>query len=140
MAFLILPGGKIFSFGNGLPRRRKFTERLHRLNLLLNTKIMSVSKRINPIPKLNNDTGFSTIGNINGGRFINRDGSFNLRKTGWPIMDRISVYYAMLMLPLSKFIALIFIFFIFINLLFTGIYMWLGIDQFTGLIAKSGWE
>ena len=101
---------------------------------------MSVSKRINPIPKLNNDTGFSTIGNINGGRFINRDGSFNLRKTGWPLWDRFSVYNAMLMLPLWKFISLIFIFFIFINLLFTGIYLWIGIDQFTGIIARSNWE
>src|SRR3984893_13460165 len=140
MAFLILPGGKIFSFGNGLPRRRKFTERLHRLNLLLNTKIMSVSKRINPIPRLNNDTGFSTTGNINGGRFINRDGTFNLRKVGWPFWRRYSIYYRLISLPLWKFISLIFLFYICINFFYTLIYLSIGVNEFTGMISQHGWK
>jgi inward rectifier potassium channel len=100
---------------------------------------MSVSDRINPSSKLNNDTGFSNTGNINGGRFINRDGTFNLHKKGWPFWERFSVYYTMISMPAWKFIALIVIFFFSINLLYTSIYLLIGTDQFTGLLANTGW-
>ncbi len=100
---------------------------------------MSVSKRINPYSKINDDTGFSNTGIINGGRFINRDGTFNLRKKGRPFWDRFSVYYSMLTVPLWQFMSIIFIFFISINLLYTGIYLWIGQKQFTGFILNSNW-
>jgi inward rectifier potassium channel len=51
---------------------------------------MPATQQINPIPRLNDDTGFGTIGNINGGRFINRNGTYNLRKKGWPFWQRYS--------------------------------------------------
>jgi inward rectifier potassium channel len=100
---------------------------------------MSVSKRINPYLRINEDTGFSNTGIINGGRFINRDGSFNLRKEGRPFWNRFSVYYTMLTAPLWKFLSIIFISFICINLLYTGIYYWIGASQFTGLVFHSEW-
>lgn len=100
---------------------------------------MAVSKRINPFSKQNNDTGLSNKGNINGGRFINRDGTYNLHKKGWPFWERYSVFYTMITLPLWKFITIIFIFFISINLLYTSLYLWMGLNQFTGLIKTSGW-
>src|SRR5436190_1735406 len=100
---------------------------------------MSVSKRINPYLRINEDTGFSNTGVINGGRFINRDGSFNLRKEGRPFWNRFSVYYSMLTAPLWKFSGIIFISFVCINLLYTGIYCWIGASQFTGLLFHSGW-
>lgn len=101
---------------------------------------MAVSNRINPYSRLNNDTGFSTTGNINGGRFINRDGTFNLRKVGWPIWRRYSIYYRLISLPLWKFIGIIFLFFIGINILYTVIYLWIGPGQFTGMISHDGWK
>ena len=101
---------------------------------------MSFSKRINPSLTLNNDTGFSNTGNINGGRFINRDGTFNLRKKGWPVWNRFSLFYAMIRLPLWKFTSVIFISFVFINLLFTIIYVWIGTNQLAGLADGSGWN
>jgi inward rectifier potassium channel len=101
---------------------------------------MAFSKHINPVSKLNNDTGFSTTGNINGGRFINRDGTFNLRKTGWSFWRRYSIYYRMISIPLWQFIVIIFIFYIGINLLFTLIYIFIGAGELTGMIAKDGWK
>jgi inward rectifier potassium channel len=100
---------------------------------------MSVSKRINPYSKTNEDTGFSNTGIINGGRFINRDGTFNLRKQGRPFWDRFSVYYKMLTIPQWKFIAIIFIFYIAINLLYTAIYLLIGPHEFTGMMLNSSW-
>ena len=101
---------------------------------------MAVSNRINPYSRLNNDTGFSTTGNINGGRFINRDGTFNLRKVGWPIWRRYSIYYRLISLPLWKFIGIIFLFFFGINILYTIIYLWIGQGEFTGMISQDGWK
>ena len=92
---------------------------------------------INPIPKLNNDTGFSTTGIINGSRFINRDGTFNLHKKGWPFWDRFSIFYTMITLPLWQFIATIVLFFFSINLVYTGIYWLIGPAQFTGFITQT---
>ena len=95
------------------------------------------TKEINPVPKLNNDTGFSTTGIINGSRFINRDGTFNLHKKGWPFWERFSIFYTMISLPLWQFIVIIVAFFFSINLLYTGIYWLIGAEQFTGFVAHT---
>ncbi|HEY8893224.1 MAG TPA: ion channel [Niastella sp.] len=92
---------------------------------------------INPVPKLNNDTGFSTTGIINGSRFINRDGTFNLHKKGWPFWDRFSIFYTMITLPLWQFIVTIVLFFFSINLVYTGIYWFIGAHEFTGFVAQT---
>jgi len=100
---------------------------------------MSVMKRLNPHSKTNEDTGFSNTGIINGGRFINRDGSFNLSKKGRPFWERISVYYNMLTIPVWQFIGVIIIFYAAINLVYTLVYYCLGENQFTGFIFHSRW-
>src|SRR5581483_11134373 len=89
-------------------------------------KIMATSKRINPFLKSNNDTGFGTNATSYGGRFINKDGSFNLRKEGLPVWQRFSIFHSMLNMPRWKFGTIIIIFFITINLLYTLIYLSIG--------------
>ena len=101
---------------------------------------MAVIKKINPASKVNNDTGFATSASDYGGRFINRDGSFNLRKEGMPFWERFSIYHRMLNLPRWKFIALLVSFFLGINVLYTVLYLLAGTDGFTGMLAKTNWE
>ena len=101
---------------------------------------MSFTNRINPYSTQNNDTGFGTTGNINGGRFINRDGTFNLRKVGWPIWKRYSIYHKLISLPLWKFIGMIFLFYVVINFIYSLIYLAIGVDGFTGMISQHGWK
>jgi inward rectifier potassium channel len=98
---------------------------------------MPVTKEINPVLKQNNDTGFSTTGIINGSRFINRDGTYNLRKIGWPFWERFSIFYTMISLPLWQFISIIVIFFFAINLVYTSLYFLIGPAQFTGFITST---
>jgi inward rectifier potassium channel len=98
---------------------------------------MPLLKQINPVPKLNDDTGFSTTGVINGSRFINKDGTFNLHKKGWTFFDRFSIFYTMITLPLWQFITIIVIFFFSINLVYTGIYWWMGTGQFIGFLDNT---
>lgn len=97
-------------------------------------------KRINPHLKTNNDTGFGTNASSYGGRFINRDGSYNLRKDGVSFWDRFSVFHTMLNMPTWKFISIIVLFYLSINLVYTVIYWLIGIDGFTGVLAVTKWQ
>lgn len=101
---------------------------------------MASYKKINPFSKQNNDTGLASNTNDTGGRFINKDGTYNLTKIGMPFHKRFSIYNDMLNLPTWKFIAVIFIFFIVINLIFTIIYFIIGAEQLEGMISGSNWK
>jgi len=101
---------------------------------------MALGKKISSIFTSNNDTGFGTSATSYGGRFINKDGSFNLRKKGMPFWERLSLFHTALNMPRWKCFALIVIFFLFINLCYTFIYLIIGTEQFTGMLAQTGWQ
>ena len=62
--------------------------------------------------KSNEDTGFGTNPDNYGGRFVNRDGSFNVRKEGVSFLQRFSLYHSMLNMPTWKFYGTLFAFYI----------------------------
>lgn len=97
-------------------------------------------RQLNSASKSNNDTGFGTNPNNYGGRFINKDGSYNVRKDGINVWDRFSIYHTMLEMPRWKFFTAIVLFFVCINIGFTVIYALLGTDCFQGFIAKTEWS
>ena len=80
---------------------------------------MPSHKKINPFSKQNNDPRFAGDSNDVGGRLINKDGTYNLVKEGMPFGKRFSMFHDMLNLPLWKFIAVIFLFSLAINFIFT---------------------
>jgi inward rectifier potassium channel len=100
---------------------------------------MAITKKINPFSKINNDTGFGSNASSYGGRFINKDGSFNLRKEGLPFLDRFSIFHRMLNLPRWRFMLVVAIFYVVTNLFFTMIYLLIGYSQLQGIIATSNW-
>jgi len=97
-------------------------------------------KKVNPFSKQNNDTGFAGNTNDTGGRFINKDGSYNLRKEGMPFIKRFSLFQDMLNLPLWKFIVVIFLFYILVNVFFTIIYLLIGYRQLAGISGNDFWK
>lgn len=97
------------------------------------------SPKIDPHFQTNNDTGFGTNAANYGGRFINRDGTFNLRKEGLPFLSRYSIYHHMLTLPRWKFVVVLILFYFTINLIFSAIYLLIGMDQLQGVIAANAW-
>jgi inward rectifier potassium channel len=100
---------------------------------------MASFKKYNPLLKTNNDTGFGSNASSFGGRFINKDGTFNLRREGMPVLRRLSVYQKMLTIPTWKFVGVILIFYGVINLFFTGVYLAIGPSQLQGFISQGGW-
>jgi inward rectifier potassium channel len=93
--------------------------------------------KLNRLSRQNTDTGFGVQPNQLGERFVNKDGSFNLRKEGWPFWKRISLYSGILKLSWLKFLAMIVLFYLTVNLLFTALYLLAGPDQLTGLTATT---
>ena len=100
---------------------------------------MSFKRKINPVSKINNDTGFGTQANQIGGRFVNKDGSFNVKKVGLPIWEGMSIYSWLLELSILEFLGIIVGFFLFENCIFTTLYFFAGAHQLQGLTAISEW-
>lgn len=95
--------------------------------------------KYNPLLKPNNDTGFGSNANNFGGRFVNKDGSFNLRREGSSLLRRTALYQRMLTIPTWGFIGVILFFYLIINFLFTGIYLLMGDGQLQGMLSSNGW-
>ena len=101
---------------------------------------MATRRHINSHLKENTNTGFGTNADNYGGRFLNKDGSVNMRKEGMGFFNRFSVFQTMLNMPRWKFISVILVFYLAINLVFTFVYLFIGADQFQGIIGTSDWD
>lgn len=96
---------------------------------------MAILRRINSKAKSDENTGFGTNSSMYGDRLINRDGRANVRKTGIPYFNRLSWYHTMLEMPRWKFLSLIFISFLFVNLVFAIVYAAIGVEHLGGMDA-----
>ncbi len=101
---------------------------------------MALHKKINPFSKQNEDTGFGNKSFEAGGRFINKDGTYNIVKEGMPFFTRFSLFHDMLNLPRGKFIMVILLFYVATNIMFTLIYFFIGSSQLSGLEGGSNWN
>jgi inward rectifier potassium channel len=90
--------------------------------------------------KDNNDTGFGGNPDNYGGRFVNRDGTFNVRKEGIPFFRRFSLFHKMLNLPSWKFFGILFSFYLVVNFIFATIYFFIGKSQFQGIVSTGSWD
>src|SRR5580700_7258316 len=97
---------------------------------------MALTRRQNLL-KDNNDTGFGGNPDDYGGRFVNRDGTFNVKKEGLPYIQRFSLFHTMLNMPVWKFYGTLFIFYLVVNFIFAFIYFLIGQIQFQGMIAVT---
>ncbi len=82
-------------------------------------------------------TGFGTLSNSTGGRFLNKDGNANVGRKGVNILDRYSWYHTLLGMNRGTFLLLLLSLYIGINLVFAGIYYLIGIDHLAGVHAGS---
>jgi inward rectifier potassium channel len=97
---------------------------------------MAITRKHGQI-KDNNDTGFGGNPDNYGGRFVNRDGSYNVKKEGLSLFKRFSIFHSMLNMPVWKFYGTLFSFYLSLNFIFACIYFFIGKDQFQGVQADS---
>ena len=100
---------------------------------------MAVFHNSNKTFKTNEDTGFSDKTEAVGGRFINKDGSFNIVKRGIPLWQRWSIYNWLLSMPTWRFACTLLLFFFTINIVYTFLYVCCGINGLQGIIARTFW-
>jgi inward rectifier potassium channel len=100
---------------------------------------MALLKRLRNL-KSEVNTGFGTNSTSTGGRFINRDGRPNVIKRGVGIFNRYSWYHTMLGMKAGKFLLLIFLIYISVNLFFACIYYLIGINHLAGVNTGSPWK
>jgi len=98
---------------------------------------MAIFKRkINIQSELN--TGFGVNSENSSGRFYDRNhGGANVMKKGVGVLNRYSWYHTMLAMPIAKFLSLLLIAYIIVNLFFAGIYYLIGIDHLAGVNQGS---
>lgn len=101
---------------------------------------MALFNRANNRSKPNVDTGFSNIASGNAGRFLNRDGSFNITREGIPWLTRINIYQVLLKLSTFKFLLCTILAIFLMNLIFTGLYCLIGLEHFAGFITSTKWD
>lgn len=98
---------------------------------------MAILRKINTKATAQINTGFGINNSDYGGRFINKDGRPNVEKKGASYFEKISWYHTMLQMPRWKFLSILFLFYILINLLFAAVYYSIGIEHLEGITASS---
>ncbi|WP_320814364.1 ion channel [Flavobacterium sp.] len=101
---------------------------------------MDFLKRINTKAKTDNNTGFGSNSSNYGGRFLTKNGNANVRKDGIGFFESISWYHTMLNIPRWKFLFIILLFYIVVNLFFAILYYLIGVEHLNGITANSNWE
>jgi inward rectifier potassium channel len=86
--------------------------------------------------RVSKDYGFGNVQNQRV-RMLNKDGTFNVRRKGFPFNATFNFYHFLLSLPLSHFIFLIIGWFIAVNVLFAIIYLGVGVNNLAGLEVRG---
>ncbi|TAK65609.1 MAG: potassium transporter, partial [Bacteroidetes bacterium] len=66
-------------------------------------------------------------------RFLNRDGSFNVERTGLPFWRTQNAYHWLLTISWTKFIALVVLYYFVVNIFFASLYLMLGEEALFGV-------
>jgi len=98
---------------------------------------MAIRRKLNTHAKAVNDSGFGVNSNDSAGRFVNRNGHPNVSKRGLPILERYSWFHSMLALPRWKFLLLILLAYIIINIFFGFVYTIVGIENLGGVVKGT---
>ncbi|TND08143.1 MAG: K+ channel, inward rectifier [Bacteroidetes bacterium] len=85
--------------------------------------------------EISNDLGLGT--RDTGRRGVNKDGSFNVERTGIPKFRYYEIYHDLISMSWKKFILLVLLSYGFVNLLFAGIYYFIGMEHLSGIAENA---
>lgn len=83
------------------------------------------------------NSGFGTNSNSYGGRFINKNGTANVKKTGLNFFTRISWYHTLIDMSAWKFLFILMLFYVVINFVFALFYFAVGLEHLNGIDASG---
>ena len=94
---------------------------------------MAFIQKINSKARTSIDTGFGVNAASYGGRFVNKNGGANIKKTGLGFLEQYSWFHSMLAMSKTKFFIIILLFYILVNIAFTVVYYLVGVEHLSGL-------
>lgn len=101
-------------------------------------QIMASSKHtINKHAEETLETGLNVRSNQSGGRFFKKEGRPNVRFRGVSFFKSFSIYQFMLKIPTWKFLSVMGLAYVAVNILFASIYFLIGVEQLGGLEQRS---
>lgn len=100
------------------------------------SKIIQINTRL----ATDETTGFGSNNAMYGRRFMNKDGRPNIRPSGIRFFERLGPYHTLIQMSRWQFLGFIFLFFLFFNLLFACLYLLLGINHLSGIVAVTPLE
>ena len=80
-----------------------------------------------------NDFGLGDKSSSKGYRALNKDGTFNIKKTNIPFFERLNFFHTLVTMKWSQFFAFILIGYFIANLFFATIYTIIGVENLTGI-------
>ncbi|MEM9143006.1 MAG: ion channel [Bacteroidota bacterium] len=87
-----------------------------------------------------NDLGLGTKNDTGGYRALNKDGTFNVQKINIPLFERLNFFHALISMSWARFFALILVAYFSINILFASIYIFIGVENLTGIAANTTFD
>ncbi len=84
-----------------------------------------------------NDLGLGTKNDIGGYRALNKDGSFNVKKTNIPFFERLNFFHSLITMPWSRFFGLVLLAYFMVNITFASIYTLIGVENLTGMESTT---
>jgi inward rectifier potassium channel len=82
-------------------------------------------------------TGFGSQAQAQGNRLVNKDGSFNVKRDGLPLFNRLNPFHDLILMSWMHFSLIIFAFYFTVNLIFAFIYFYIGIEHLGGIIGYT---
>lgn len=90
--------------------------------------------------KRENELGFGSKTSTQRTRLINKDGSFNIDRIEISRWSSTSTYHALTRMPWYEFTAIVFLYFIVINLIFACLYYAVGVEGLNGIDATTEFD
>lgn len=87
-----------------------------------------------------NDLGLGTKNTSRGYRTLNKNGTFNVRKTNIPFFERFNFFHSLITMPWSHFFGLVILSYFTVNLIFASIYTLIGVENLTGIDGSSTFD
>ena len=84
-----------------------------------------------------NDLGLGTKTSSGSFRSLNKDGTFNVKKTNTRFFERFNFFHSLISMPWLNFFSLIFLGYFVANLIFASIFLIIGVEHLTGIDALS---
>jgi inward rectifier potassium channel len=98
---------------------------------------MALRSKINRRAQLNVETGLGVNSSNNSERFFDKNGDPHIKIRGNSFLNRLSIYQALLKMPIVKFLGIIVAAYLVVNLFFACIYYSIGLENLGGLDSRT---